>query len=113
MLLPRRPASARFLPDTAGFFTSLGQGNGRIPDGTEVRPKFLTQPAKKLSVGEIKHSITRHRLTFDVEVLEVQESQVAPMSDTSRLIAPDSVEEALVSNLDRKAWKLAWSHLHG
>ena len=58
----------------------------------------------------LKHSITQHRIEAEGSVMALNKSQ---MKDSHlRWLLPDEVEENLISNLDRKAWKIYLSE-HG
>lgn len=94
-----RPATARFLKGTRGFPTVIGQDAGAgYLDGMDMLC------AKSGSVcGAIRHSITHHRITATVV-----DSSVTSWSRNYpwHWVGPEKIEEALVSNLDRKAWHL-------
>ena len=101
--LYERPATARFLKGTWGFWTRLEQGGvyGRDGAAETALPAGITVPRP---VGRVRHSITRHRISASVYTAELKsKSKGAP---DIRWLAPADVEEHLVSNLDRKAWHL-------
>ena len=87
-LVERGPAS-RFLKGSWGFF-----------DG--VAPELSTEPR---DVGRVKHNITRHKISARVEAIEIAAKDAAVLPEL-RWVGHDKVEESLVANLDRKAWKL-------
>jgi A/G-specific adenine glycosylase len=95
-----RPNDATFLKGTWGFPTfrlhdTRWQSDGQSPRGPS--------PAKRKAIGSIKHSITKHRITAEVEV---HAGRKLTESQQTRLLAFKDVEKNLVSNLDRKAWNL-------
>ncbi len=88
--LIRRPSDAKFLKNTWGFFT-----------------EYKTDRIQN-KIGEIKHSITTHKITANISV--TSSLKMAASSSDIRWLEKDAVEKNLVSNLDRKAWKLYLSH---
>ena len=91
--LARRPKTARFLKDTWGFPTTFSK-----------KGKTSPRNSSNNSVGTIKHTITHHRITAKVEIAKSK-------GDDIRWYKPDEIEPNLLSNLDRKAWKLAQPQL--
>ena len=95
-----RPDDATFLKGTWGFPTYRLHGTSWRSDGKSVHGP---SPANRKSIGSIKHSITKHRITADVLVSAARKSSKA---SPIRQMAFKEVEKNLVSNLDRKAWNL-------
>lgn len=101
----QRPDSARFLKGTWGFLTARQGDNGQFADdGSMANQHLAGQP-----IARVRHSITNHRIAAQVEVLTVS---ARPPGKATALLPPGGrwyeqlqVEETLVSNLDRKAWK--------
>jgi A/G-specific adenine glycosylase len=104
--LIERPEAARFLRGTRGFLTVLGEA-ATCGDGFEL-PATLAAAiaqAREDAAGRVRHSITHHRIRADVVVLDdaklprslAAEARFAPLA---------TLETELVSNLDRKAWKI-------
>ena len=97
----RRGSKSKFLKGSRGFW----YGETRdLPSGTE-------------NVGSFRHSITKHKITADVQILEMK-----PVTKKSCKISawtkesPDwvpagAVENELISNLDVKAWRLVTRRL--
>lgn len=96
--LLRRPVKARFLGGTRGFCTEISTGSSFIWDGG-----LTLKQGKSIRAGAVRHTITHHRINAEVVVHSVGKD-AAP--DIEWLAASD-VDENLVSNLDRKAWRLA------
>ena len=97
--LVERPATARFLRGTAGFVTLLVEdGTTRHDGGLDV-----SVAAARPTLGTIRHSITNHRIAARVERAP---AAIVNSGATIRWLTPESVEEQLISNLDRKAWRL-------
>ncbi|MEZ4741246.1 MAG: hypothetical protein R3B45_02170 [Bdellovibrionota bacterium] len=97
-ILPRSP-NAKFLKNTAGFLTSIKKSTKEIFDGY---PK-LKVAESPLHIGKIKHNITNHKIKADVCLITVNSFNQIPNIDWT---SPAQVERKLISNLDRKAWKL-------
>jgi A/G-specific adenine glycosylase len=102
----RRPIDARFLGGTRGFFTEIqGETNQYRSDGTSAFSPEKT--CKQVQIGSVKHHITHHKIEAQVFV-----NQLAVKASSAIEWLPfDQVEENLVSNLDRKAWRLIESTL--
>lgn len=98
--LLERPRAARFLKGTWGFLTALSAQDGDTWDGHAQR---MTATKPKQILGRVRHSITHHKIEATVEVWSARAA--AKLGET-RWMTPDAVEEQLVSNLDRKAWRL-------
>lgn len=90
-----REQDARFLKGSRGFWYTNGAGAGTL-------------------VGTFKHSITRHKITADVHLIEVPTAEhpdkPCPLTTLTEKI-PDwtpagDIEDKLISNLDLKAWRL-------
>lgn len=100
-----RPEDAKFLRKSWGFLTGIGsQENSYSRDGgpTSSAVNQALSEAKPLS-KKLKHSITHHQI--EAQVVTLDASHFFP--DTPMKWVPiTQVEEALVSNLDRKAWKI-------
>lgn len=95
----KRPDDAKFLPGTWGFATYIRSGQGWELDGT-------TRGIKKVvaeKVGEIRHSITKHKITASVTF---SKTSLSKKSGIIKITAAKDVEGSLVSNLDRKAWNV-------
>jgi A/G-specific adenine glycosylase len=109
--LVERPSGAKFLRQSWGFLTGiLGEQNKYRWDGGDLSPIV-----RDLNEGEplqkrVKHTITHHKI--EVEVIPLYRS-VVEKGLRVRWIAETELEEALVSNLDRKAWKLFLRETHG
>ncbi len=87
--LVQRPDSARFLKGSWGFFADADS---------------LPLAGSPRRLGAVKHNITRHKIEASVETAILQPG--ARAKQDLRWLAPGAVEENLVSNLDRKAWRL-------
>ena len=97
----RRPIDARFLAGTRGFFTEIqNDSHGYKSDGTQVLS--AEKSSKQIPFGSVKHHITHHKIEAQVFI---SQTAVKPAS-ALEWIPIDQVEENLVSNLDRKAWRL-------
>jgi adenine-specific DNA glycosylase len=100
-----RPGDAKFLGKCWGFLTGIGSHDKTYlrdggPDSTAVNQALsgATPLSKK-----VKHSITHHQIEAQVVTLDASHFSL----DTPMKWVPiTQVEEALVSNLDRKAWKI-------
>ncbi|NRA68852.1 MAG: A/G-specific adenine glycosylase [Pseudobacteriovorax sp.] len=93
--LEERPKNAKFLGGTWGFPTKLVNVDGEKSwDGT--RPSSFESHQNE-RIGAIKHSITKHKIQSDVYVSKRYRNKTIKWFDQG------SVEENLVSNLDRKA----------
>jgi A/G-specific adenine glycosylase len=97
----RRPKDARFLGGTRGFFTEVrGENNRYKSDGTLI---FASEKlSKPVSLGSVKHHITHHKIEAQVFLNQA----IGKVEKTIEWLPYDQVEENLVSNLDRKAWRL-------
>jgi len=95
----RRPADAKFLKSTGGFFTELLKEGQFIPDGSTGK----LRSRKRTRAGAVRHSITRHNISAEVCYSRVRDP--GSIADAEWYTAGE-IEENLVSNLDRKAWKL-------
>jgi len=97
----RRPADARFLGGTRGFLTEVMGDNRRFKvDGTLV---FSPEnSSRQVSIGSVKHNITHHKIVAQVFI----NRQSMKAGHLIEWLPFERVEENLVSNLDRKAWRL-------
>lgn len=94
----RRPTDARFLGGTRGFCTQIGKTTGAWDwDGS-----IALKPGAEHRTGSIKHNITHHRIVAEVVVHEVASNACKGIE----WLDPRDVDTNLVSNLDRKAWRL-------
>ncbi len=84
--LSQRPADGKFLKNTWGFLTEYKTSG--------IQGK----------IGEIKHAITTHKITATVSKHAFRDVNLNGLE--IRWLSPKLVEQNLVSNLDRKAWKL-------
>lgn len=102
----RRPSDARFLGGTRGFFTEIQSESSQYrSDGTAV---FSPEKSgKQTLLGTVKHHITHHKIKAQVFVCQ----SAIKSGSAIEWIPFDHVEENLVSNLDRKAWRLMESTL--
>ena len=98
-----RRSDSKFLKDTWGFPTAISHKKTVSWDG-KVCIKMPNQSAVK-AVGSFKHSITKHKITANVQAIQSR-------SEKLQWLDPKLVEAKLVSNLDRKAWKLIQKKLH-
>ncbi len=87
--LVERSSASRFLKGSWGFI-----------DGEAIELS-----AERRDVGRVKHNITRHKISARVEAVEIAAKDAAVMPDL-RWVKHEDVEQSLVANLDRKAWKL-------
>ncbi|NDE14462.1 A/G-specific adenine glycosylase [bacterium] len=96
----RRDEKQKFLKGTRGFWYGFED-----PEGPPLSSSF---------VGSFKHSITKHKITADVHLMEVPPAKMAgttcPLATVTKQI-PDwipagDVENELISSLDSKAWRL-------
>ena len=97
--LVKRPPDARFLKDTLGFLTSLQNAKEQQIDGS-LSKKLQQLPGKGSHIGSFTHTITNHKISVDVH------HQKMPKGATMKRIPFPNVEPQLLSNLDRKAWKI-------
>jgi A/G-specific adenine glycosylase len=95
--LYQRPDSAKFLKNTWGFITEI-KSNGRFQHDGGIKINQLVDQ----EVGKIRHNITNHNLT--VQVRRTRYSACKKL--LIKWVKISEVDEQLVSNLDRKAWKL-------
>ncbi len=103
--LVRRPADARFLGGTRGFFTEVLAENKRYrTDGTLVFTPDKSD--KRQPLGSVKHHITHHKIDAQVFVNQTVNQTDMKAGRLIEWLPFDQVEENLVSNLDRKAWRL-------
>ncbi|SMF13744.1 A/G-specific adenine glycosylase [Pseudobacteriovorax antillogorgiicola] len=100
--LIQRPENSKFLKGTWGFPTAIEDQSKVAWDG---KLPFTLPRAPCESLGTIRHSITKHKI----------QAQIFPWAQKNtanyRWFEPEDVEENLVSNLDRKAWKAYLRHL--
>lgn len=100
ILLSRRPESSKFLKGTLGFPTFLKLSRSYSHDGELNFPEFDVKEAD--SVGKINHTITHHQISAEVLAKSFTEKRL----ETEHSWVPfRKVEAALVSSLDRKAWR--------
>jgi hypothetical protein len=103
--LVERPDDAKFLRKSWGFLTGIAsQGDlYRLDGGTtsSVIQKALGSAAPLAK--KVKHSITHHQI--EAQVVSLDPKAISPATSV-RWVPLAKVEEALVSNLDRKAWKV-------
>jgi A/G-specific adenine glycosylase len=95
--LVRRPAGAKFLGGTRGFCTEVSQGDNYHWDGA-----LKLRTGKQTRAGAVRHTITHHKISAEVLLHDVTRDATADI----QWLDPDVVDENLVSNLDRKAWRL-------
>jgi A/G-specific adenine glycosylase len=97
----RRDDSQRFLKGSRGFLY-------------EAQKERLDKGVTETVVGSFKHSITKHKITAEVLLLEIPprgiSTNTCPLDGLTKQI-PDwvpagDVENELISNLDVKAWRL-------
>ncbi len=96
----RRDEKNRFLKGTRGFwYEADGSATGTLSGN---------------SIGTFKHSITKHKITAEVHLMEIpataESGTRCPLASLTKQI-PDwipagDVENELISNLDAKAWRL-------
>ncbi len=92
----RRGSKSRFLKGSRGFWFSEAWD---LPIGTQ-------------NVGAFRHSITKHKITADVQILEMKATtkkscRISKWTKESPDWVPaGAVEDELISNLDVKAWRL-------
>jgi len=103
--LVERPLDAKFLRKSWGFLTGLAakddlySWDGGPASSAINKALSAAQPFAK----KVKHAITHHQI--DAQVVALDPKAIATVT-TVRWVPVAKVEEALVSNLDRKAWKL-------
>ena len=95
--LKKRPNDSKFLKETWGFPTAISKGNTLAWDGSVSLN--LKAHLKSESIGTVKHSITSHKIKAEVFPMTLK------LSEDLRWFESQQVEENLLSNLDRKAWK--------
>lgn len=101
--LAERPMAARFLKGTWGWPTIRRHDDGWRGDGWAT-----PEVTAGVQVGSIKHTITHHKLTADVVVIDLP-TKKTPASDAGvkwQWCESEALEPKLTSNLDRKAWDL-------
>lgn len=99
--LTERRSNARFLQGTLGFPTAIEKTKKDWVWESEISPRNAKESP---AIGEVKHSITKHRLQVAVHSLE------SDRHEADYTWVPITVaEERLVSNLDRKALTLLLS----
>jgi A/G-specific adenine glycosylase len=107
VLLLERPATSKFLKGIYGFMT-LMNNNGRWElDGLpaiEIQERSLQD-----KTGNFKHSITKHKIMAEAVMLKAQQVQKLAQNNAIpfKWCSVESVEQQLISNLDRKALALA------
>jgi A/G-specific adenine glycosylase len=103
--LVERPVQAKFLGKSWGFLTGLAtKGDLYCWDGGPTSsPIHKALRSAKPFAKKVKHSITHHQIQAQVVALDPGDLASVP---TVRWVPLAKVDEALVSNLDRKAWKL-------
>lgn len=111
--LVERPEGAKFLKKSWGFLTGIQRHEDHFEwdsgsEGGGLWEKVLNQgtPLPK----QAKHTITHHKITIQVLPIDLQALKKA---DHLRWIPLHQVEESLLSNLDRKAWRLFLRESHG
>lgn len=97
--LTERRANARFLQGTLGFPTAIEKTKKTWIWESDLSPQSAE---KSLAIGEVRHSITKHRLQVAVHSVESQDLNYT-------WVPIRTAEERLVSNLDRKALTLLMS----
>ncbi len=124
-----RPESAHFLSGISGFLTEVYVADDwqlddqkRIFNSGSPKKVLPSAPKAKAShqadhsfVGIVRHSITKHRIAAEVFVIQDKTSRSTGRlrSIPERWLLPSQVESSLLSNLDRKAWKLLIRNLPG
>ncbi len=88
-----RLPTARFLKKTWSFASAIVQADGGLKWET---PEVPITEAKE--IARVRHGITKHRIEVVVHSLAIQDDQPG-----LRWIPADTIDESLVSNLDRKA----------
>ncbi len=95
----RRGAGQRFLKGSRGFWYSE-----------------LVDPCAEFA-GSFRHSITRHRITADVQILQVSfcSKKISPLAHMTKenpdWLPVEAIENELISSLDQKAWRLTLRQL--
>jgi len=76
--------------------------------GFPMQEKTSRSSTGRTNLGTVRHSITHHRITAKVMTREVSSKQprIATASNETKWLPHREVESALLSNLDRKAWRL-------
>ena len=111
VLLLERPATSKFLKGIYGFMTLL-HNQGRW--GVDGLPTIELQGISlDNQAGQLKHNITKHKIMAEAIVLkaELVERLAQKNGIPFRWCSIDSVEQQLISNLDRKALGLALKSL--
>lgn len=96
--LIRRPVDAKFLGGTRGFLTEVAG----LKKSYKVDGSIDMKPVKCALTGSIRHHITHHRITAEVYIHDVSGRKPAGIE----WLPQSLIDENLVSNLDRKAWRL-------
>ena len=96
--LVKRSQSSKFLKETWGFPTAIQSTDKLSWDGT--LPLKIPNEKGSEAIGSVKHSITKHKINAQVFATRSRVKREIKWLDI------DAVDENLVSNLDRKAWKL-------
>ena len=95
ILLQRRPLTARLLKGTWGLPHLDQSATFGAPLGIQADDV----------VGHVRHTITHHRLRATVHSTTLRQPPTG-LAGELKWVLRHSVEEELVSNLDRKAWRL-------
>jgi len=101
-----RPGTARFLKGSWGFLTAVHGADGvaRL-DGHDLEVPLV----ELATVGQIRHSITHHRIRAQVILTEFPRATKGALP--VRWLKPSELDAGLVASLDRKAWQLAAAYL--
>ena len=96
--LVKRSQSSKFLKETWGFPTAIQSPSELNWDG--ALPLKIPAESNSESIGSVKHSITKHKISAQIFALKSRVKRDIKWLDI------EDVDQNLVSNLDRKAWRL-------
>lgn len=96
-----RTSSERFLKGTNGFWYT--DTDLKFPD----KKIQVGKNSAVTAIGQIKHSITRHKIAARINWCHGNlPSALMSLQDAHpRWVAPDAIEDALISSFDLKAWR--------
>jgi len=108
-VLFQRPDSAKFLKESWGFITISLKEDTLIGDGFSLGKDILGSAEK---LGSFKHNITNHKISASVWMLDIKSNQLSfGIKTKGKKVKDQLIEKSLISNLDRKAWKI-YSHAY-
>jgi A/G-specific adenine glycosylase len=105
--LVTRPSDAKFLKGVPGLLTRLETKNGKLSwDGSADIPLKLIGKVRLLD-HTFTHTITSHKISVTLAIAKISAAgDRAILNQALKWVSLKEADQAIVANLDRKAWML-------